>query len=289
MAETKNVDWRAIRAEYETTDVSDAALAKRWGFRSATTIARRRQVEGWTRDVEAVAANLVTKAVAGTARDPRRRRPDAHTQPGAHTPPLEQTPAAAAQKTAGVGKKTPARTSETAPAAPTPPTHTPARTGWDQSEADKLETAKDLATIRAEAIADQLATADDMVQTGKAWLQSLMALASSPCAEPIWPEPFHIARARIAAVSDKDTISSVMKAVASLLTEGVRIQREALGMSLSGKADPAGGDQVRPGHRPEDVLVLLDPATLERLGQAAAKLSLQRPTIEGQVADVRKL
>lgn len=268
MPETRIVDWRTIRAEYEQTDVSDTALAQRWGFKSGTTIARKRLAEGWTRDVEAVAANLVTRAVAGTARDPsfcRRRQNDQATTPRRASSVLPPAEVVAPEKK--------------------PDLATAHSRGWDLSEADKLATAKDLATIRAEAIAAQLATADRMVTAGNLWLESLVAIASARdhSVESGQQSDFRDAVGRVSSVSDKDTISSLMKSVASLLAEGVRIQREALGMATPLPKNEGPAPAGSSGHRPQDVLVLLDQQTLERMSQAATRLALQRPTIEGQV------
>ncbi|HYZ20539.1 MAG TPA: hypothetical protein VE690_00140 [Rhodopila sp.] len=44
--------WERIRREWESTPISTAKLARRYGIRSATTIDRKRVAEGWMRDAD---------------------------------------------------------------------------------------------------------------------------------------------------------------------------------------------------------------------------------------------
>lgn len=61
-------NWAAIRREYETTNVSLQELATRHGLASRTSIRRKRDADGWIRDMEAITAGLVVEAVAQSAR-----------------------------------------------------------------------------------------------------------------------------------------------------------------------------------------------------------------------------
>jgi hypothetical protein len=88
--------WEAIRREWETTEITLAALARAHGLSSPTTLARRRVSEGWIRDADAIEARRSladvfsdATAIEGVAeapdskshkatvwQPPERRRPD---------------------------------------------------------------------------------------------------------------------------------------------------------------------------------------------------------------------
>ncbi len=61
--------WRQIREQYETTDVSQRALAMQWNIASKTTLTRKITDEGWTRRIANIATTLALIQVA-EASDP---------------------------------------------------------------------------------------------------------------------------------------------------------------------------------------------------------------------------
>jgi hypothetical protein len=61
--------WRQIREQYETTDVSQRALAMQWNIASKTTLTRKITDEGWTRRIANIATTLALVQVA-EASDP---------------------------------------------------------------------------------------------------------------------------------------------------------------------------------------------------------------------------
>lgn len=274
MSEPRDVDWAVIRREYETTDVSDNALAQRWGYKSANTVQRRRIREGWTREIEAVAASLVTRAVAGMGRDAH--TPHTHAEPQqdqGFAPPAGQGVCAPEAKTAALSPP---------PASPAPPpagTHVTAR---NASEQVKLSTATDLASIRVSAIRRQLDAAERMIRTGEAILAAIEAVISTDGDA----FAYRLALLRLRAMNpDKDTISTLGKTAAGMIAEGVKVQRDALGMQATpDKADAP----PPPSLRTEDVLPLLNLSVLAGLGAAAAKAATMRPglQIEGKALRV---
>jgi hypothetical protein len=54
----------AVRLDYETTDASIRSIAARHGIQSENTVRKWRDTEGWKRDVPAITARLVTRALA---------------------------------------------------------------------------------------------------------------------------------------------------------------------------------------------------------------------------------
>lgn len=62
--------WAQIREEFETTEVSTLALTRRWGIKSDGTLRKRIAAEGWSKRVDAIAANLVQAGIAAGAGDP---------------------------------------------------------------------------------------------------------------------------------------------------------------------------------------------------------------------------
>jgi hypothetical protein len=53
----RNLPWHEIRRAWETSEISMAALASKYGVSSVTTLKRRRTDEAWKRDADVVAAN----------------------------------------------------------------------------------------------------------------------------------------------------------------------------------------------------------------------------------------
>ncbi len=286
MPERRLVDWAVIREEYEQTDVSDAALAQRWGFSSGTSILRKRRAEGWTRDVAAVTASLVVRAVASTAKGRKQQDEAAHTA-RTHAPHTHgadtANPSNAGTATDDVSA-TRAKSGSQRQQDVTAGGNTQSRTsGWDNSEAAKLETAQHLASIKARAIAKQLDTAEEMVSTGLLWLRELKAVACAPTAGGGVMSDYNEAVTRLGALSDKDTLNAMLKAVSGLLSEGTRIQREALGMDTpAAKPDPNAPLPETKGGSVTQLLPMLSLGVLEQLGEAARKLQTQRPSIEGR-------
>lgn len=60
-------DWEKVRLEFETTPVSLRVLARKYGFKSQTTICRKRDAQAWTRAAD------VGQPVAATPSRPKRR------------------------------------------------------------------------------------------------------------------------------------------------------------------------------------------------------------------------
>jgi hypothetical protein len=67
--EYQALPWRQIREQYETTDVSQRALAMQWNIASKTTLTRKITDEGWTRRIANIATTLALLQVA-EASDP---------------------------------------------------------------------------------------------------------------------------------------------------------------------------------------------------------------------------
>lgn len=261
MAEKRDVDWAAIRKEYETTDISDLALSKRWGFRSGTSITRKRQHEGWTRDLEAVTGVLVTRAIADTAHDPKRHTHTPHT----HTAP-QQNQASGVEEDFDVCAN---------------PGNGPGRSADARAHAqagetdDVLNTAIDLAAIRSAAIRRQLDAAAEMQKLGRALIDCMLQVATAPVEAG---GKYVDARARLTAINaEKDSLSTLMKAASGLLSDATKIERQALGLEAAKGEEEAPAEQRR--LRPEDVLPLLDARTLEVLGEAASKAATMRPAL----------
>lgn len=266
----KPVDWPAIKREYMTTEVSDAALAARWGFKSPTTITRKRVQEGWRRDVKQVAAGLVAKAVAGTARDRATHR--GHTS-HTHAGPSENNDL---EPQRGSDVCVEPENGATRAAQPEQPltrkeVQLQAR---DEAEAESLATATDLAQVQADAIRQQLHLGDRLASVGSAFLELLETVAK---AEPHSQE-YHEAVARLDALkTGKDTLNTLMKSTAGLVESGVKMQRKALRMDGTGPGgDDAGKSQPSQQRRMEDVLPLLPLAVLEAVAQAANQAKVIR-------------
>jgi hypothetical protein len=73
--EYQALPWRQIREQYETTDVSQRALAMQWNIASKTTLTRKITDEGWTRRIAHIATTLALLQVA-EASDPSPVRND---------------------------------------------------------------------------------------------------------------------------------------------------------------------------------------------------------------------
>jgi hypothetical protein len=74
--EYQALPWRQIREQYETTDVSQRALAMQWNIASKTTLTRKITDEGWTRRIAHIATTLALLQVA-EASDPSVRNGEA--------------------------------------------------------------------------------------------------------------------------------------------------------------------------------------------------------------------
>jgi hypothetical protein len=111
----------AVRLDYETTDASIRSIAARHGIQSENTVRKWRDTEGWKRDVPAITARLVTRALAlGT--DPSAPL-ESELTIDSDTPavPLPDAPGEAHDASAPTG--TPA-TTPPEPTSPPQPTHT---------------------------------------------------------------------------------------------------------------------------------------------------------------------
>ncbi len=287
MAEPRDVDWAAIRLEWETSSKSDQAIADQYGFRSATTILRARKQGAWHRTKAVEQASRVARAVKDTPLDPRATadvcvRPDAHTHAE-----LQQIRASAAQNGLGVCEVSgdgADRAAAGQPAGGTSVAHIHTKAGTavaDTREQSAARYMRDLDLIRVEAIKRQLAMADRLRTTGEKILYAVDVLFCHPH-ERVSVDHLWAHQALRSVNPDKDTITGVTKSAAGMLQIAGEMERKALGMEGGARRSEDAGDKPAVGVRPEDVLPLLSQLSLEEWSIAAHKVTLMRPTLEGR-------
>ena len=237
------IDWVAVRHEYETTDISVRALQRRFGIKSDTAIIRRRDKGNWRKDQHAIAARLVTEAVADMAADGKNageigKYKSINTIEGSATPvpnPAEalHTP----HTTAAHIESEPAHTPNSAP-----PTRQQLRDRTrDREDETVVNRARSMAQIQADAIREQLENATKMRALGLAIAESLAIAASSPDVE----QRQAAQRALLSINPDKETFAGLAKAAQSLLDGSTAMQRKVLGMDRPlGSTGGQGGPQV---------------------------------------------
>lgn len=65
-----DLPWSQIREEFETTSISIGDLCKRYGISSDRTIRKRRDAEGWSKNVEVITGNIALAGIAAARSDP---------------------------------------------------------------------------------------------------------------------------------------------------------------------------------------------------------------------------
>lgn len=214
-------DWAAIRLDWERSGSSDVAIAKAWGFKSPTSIERRRKKEGWTRTLS-VASDLVVAEVVRRDIDVGGVG-DTHTNHITAPTPLESESSHLAGPTRlGVGGET--RIS---------PVDAP---NFASPHMDLAAAHKTAFELRVEAAARHTAMAQGMVDTVNRFNKLLRDLTS---------EDITVAMAAANTLArlnpDKETGKGIIAAVAQLSIAAVKVERQALGMDL--KADDAAAGQ----------------------------------------------
>lgn len=254
-------DWAKIRAEWQESEISDVQLAERWGFKSTTTVRRQRLREGWARDIDAIAAKIVTQAVVGKER--------------------VRTSSALTRNEADIGL---ADTKAGEPSDFNDKERVRPQTRQEVSRAtkdsDDLGTARHLANVHAQAIRQQIGIGELAISVGTIFLDQIEALAGD--------DVDRIQRAQAALLSinpEKDTLAGVIKAIAGLLETGVKIKRLALGMDILKNPEGVTPSQVAGGRAASKVIERLDLETLMKLRGAAQEIArLPPPTLEGEAS-----
>ena len=254
--------WVKIRHEWEKVGLSDRTLANRWGFKSGNSILRRRNAEGWTRDIESVTTRLVTQAVANVG----------DVSEGAHAPTKPRTQAPQASP---ISKNMLNGTEHRAISYLTRDSGVKGRqvAQRDLDDAQDMRTARGLAEVHAKAIADQVEISDAGVSVVNAILGHLTVILTSLDMDEVKDS-----RDRLLAINpDKDTMAGHMKAAGVLMEQSIKIKRMALAMDVMRDAEPP----LPPAGRTEEIIKRLDVDTLMKMRQTALEVSRMSPTISG--------
>lgn len=273
MSETKplkrrasKIDWVAVRREYETTDISRRQLARRWGMASDNSIRRRAAEENWVKDTEAITAGLVTAAVAKDLSKRTAHKP-AQTQDDSQHGAISQD---GAQDVDAERVEPPLRT---------PNVRAIQTEERDRADAQGVETARDLASIHATAIREQVILADKVVEVGERLLDVIRAALDDDPARRMKSQN------TLQINSRTDGLAASIDAAVKLLDKGVGIKRRALGMDVVKNAmefgSPVGSRAL--GERKEqdvrDILKKFDLEQLIALSDAAEEVEKLRPAV----------
>lgn len=277
-------DWGLIREEYENTMISLRGLASRYGITAENTIRRRRDSEGWTRDPEAIARNVVAEAVAlrDAGGDPppvqnvRTPAPNVRSpEPCAHRPPEmpeKQVQDLYLEQTEGLFQGQDVR-SQRGGWTPISPLAGPAA-----AAARAQASGKGVVRAHAEATTRHLALADRMARAG---------CMVSDTLEIYLTTDDHVLRNRAAnllMLSDKDGLGGAMDRIVRCM--GASIKEERLALAMDGRvAETGNGGGSRVPAHVERLLSEMPLDLMMYLRQAALEATRARPTIEADVPD----
>ena len=301
MPQAMDVDWDAVRLDYETTGVSLDQLCARHGIPWKTTLFRKARKCGWQRlgtevvarlsvleaagehtDVAAALANAARAEVAAGARQPgtSRRKSKKH---DADASPTGDAAGGASQP--GISRRKSEKHDGDAP----PPL---ARPPVPDALTAELLTMQAIARLHSERIRRQLAIAAEIEEVGLAVLRQVKAYLDLPLDAD--DDEARLALQRrvnrlVGANPDRETLSGLMKAAADVIARGVTLERHALGMdTVKGElpADPA--QSAPPGTRSaaaSRLIGALDMDVAMRVRDAAKRLAEERrsggPVIDG--------
>ena len=292
--DARDVDWVAIRQEWENSDVTDAQLATLWGFGSKTTIARRRTGEGWTRNLAAVADALAASAVreAGVP-GPVSRHVSGHVSAGHMGASGTNTPAQNAA-TAGVGAFGVSRNgANRGSGAEGDEDLAHGGEGYHlEPVADRggLGAPDDLVRARVRVKARQIRSSERMIETSELFIDLLHTIATASLSSPLGHQAIEDAKLRLQAINpDKDSVSTLVKSFQSMAEGGFKLLRQALGMDLDERKPAAAGAGQGDGPHASSgapqlmgrALELMDEGTLMKIRDVTVQLGRMSPLIEG--------
>ena len=255
--------WVKIRHEWEKIGLSDRTLANRWGFRSANSILRRRSSEGWKRDIDSVTTRLVTQAVAsvGASKSAHMEITSPHTS-GTVNHQINQHMLNGTEQKA-ITELTRGNSVRGRQAAQ-----------HDLDDARDMRTARGLAEVHTQAIADQVEIAEAGAYVVSAVLGHLTVILTSLDMDEVKDS-----RDRLMAINpEKDSMAGHMKAAGVLMEQCVKIKRLALAMDVTRDAEPP----PPPASRTQEIIKRLDVETLMKMRQTALEVSRLSPTIHGE-------
>ena len=218
--------WQQIREEYETTDATVDGLARKHGLKSANSIRRKIQSDGWKRNQEAIAAHVTTRTIGEAAVEegpPTRSR----------GPQTIQKNISAHIRAEEARARTP--TIDEAGEDVSPP---PERAAALETEEQEIATARGVAGHNAKVILQQLRSGEEVEGVG---LTVLRAISAYLCAsdEDVMP----LARRLIGLNPDRETMQGLMLAATNLVKSGTAMKRQALAMDVIAKgAAQSGGE-----------------------------------------------
>jgi len=229
--------WDEIRRLYETTPIGVPSLQKKYGFASRTTINRRKAKEGWKKQVD----ELISVAAAEQIVADIRREQEAQ----APAPEPEPDPAVV-QAIQEMRIYDPVPESDPAPEpASDEAEHVRAadvgRSGMVPSVED-LESRRDavvvqMAGIHADRIRAQLTRAGEMQQVGTGILRLIMA-ATVPAntTDGVTLALKQQAVMNLCGVNpDRETLAGLLKAACDILSKGIGLERQVLGIATPEK------------------------------------------------------
>jgi hypothetical protein len=271
----RDLPWEAIRREWETSLIDMVALARKYGVASTTTLTRRRDSEGWKRNVAVVEArqalaDVISDAMAidGTA-EAATGKPIASAlwQPGEDRP-LDK------------GKF---------PSAPVPPRDgaaMPENTAASELDAEMLLAPRHLGHAIATSRQRGVALALVLQRVGLLMLNRVEGVLQPP-GENAEGEALVLGDLQrlIRVNPERETLSGLVATAGKALELGATLERRAIAADATNK--PASGIPGIPielgSNMAREILQRMDPDAVERVHAWA--LEMQRKQREAQVAD----
>lgn len=226
--------WDEIRRLYEETSIGCVGLAKRFGFKSKTTITRRRDAEGWAKAVEEHGAVAAAEQVVADIRSdaapvtaPPEPEPDPEIERaidamGIYDPLPGPLPAAVHEPYVAAERVLAADVG---------------RSGMVPGSADiddrREAVVSQIADIQAERMKTHLAYASELMQVGV----GVIRLIKAPTIPASTTDPVKLALKQHALMSlsgvnpDRETLAGLLKSAADVVTKGITLERHVLGIT----------------------------------------------------------
>jgi hypothetical protein len=245
--------WAEIQREWETTKISLTALTRKHAIPSKTTMLRRRNTEGWVREVDAGAARPARGAVIA---DPAAITVKAEaSEGGVATARHERAPRASSASGASADGE-----ADLSPEA--------------FLEAGRLE----LASLRDPIAARHLAMAYVVQETGLMLTRRLQAVLKPPVIDP---DGRHAVSQEAAALSnlqrlirvnpERETLTGLIRTAGKMLELGLNMERRALA-DMAARPQPKPSDSGKPRMTMRQMIDTMPIETVVHLRTWAVKL-----------------